>query len=133
MPIPLPFAIAAAATTSLLATISTQLFVVPAGAVGVRRLFGVVKEVPVAPGLHFKHPFAAVLIESTRTRSIECDNIEVLTNEGLPVGFQVSRTSSPRCKATPQLPRTSLSRASWSEYAITPLDPGKGGRHHRPR
>ena len=48
---------------------------------------------PVPPGAHLKSPLAAVHFESTRTRSVELNRIEVLTNEGLSVAHQAAQVN----------------------------------------
>ena len=88
MPAPFILYACAAALSASGILVGTNVFVVPPGHVGVRRMLGKVDPQPVPPGAHLKSPLAAVHFESTRTRSVELNRIEVLTNEGLSVAFQ---------------------------------------------
>ena len=87
MPAPFILYACAAALSASGILVGTNFFVVPPGHVGVRRMLGKVDPQPVPPGAHLKSPLAAVHFESTRTRSVELNRIEVLTNEGLSVAF----------------------------------------------
>lgn len=65
---------------------------VPVGRVGVRSMFGAIREIPLKPGLHLTNPFVKVDIINVQSQTINYMNLPTLTSEGLTVEVDVAVT-----------------------------------------